>query len=158
MWSMPLSFGDGNAAGVIRREGFGDATARPTAAPAAVAADPSRSWRRVSGDIASALLRGRGDGSRARAEDVRAERRHAVAGGVAQMAVPVRASAVDAEQVLERPEQRVVVVGVGVVHRAAGHAPADDERARAAAPDARDAGHRGVRTGLLTAARCRVLL
>src|SRR3954453_2725960 len=137
MWSMPLAFGDGSVAGVIRREGFGDATARPTAAPAAVAADPRRSG---------------GAGSGAREEDVRAERRHAVAGGLAQMAVPVRASAVDAEQVLERPEQRVVVVGVGVVHRAAGHAPADDERARAAAPDARDAGHRGVRTGLLTAA------
>src|SRR4051794_26193645 len=49
MWSMPLALGLGSEVGVISR--FGEATARDTAAPAAVAAVPSRSWRRVSGDM-----------------------------------------------------------------------------------------------------------
>src|SRR4051812_7893680 len=108
MCSMPLEPGLGSDVGVISR--FGDATARDTAAPAAVAAVPTSSWRRVSGDMASALRAQRGDRGGARGEDIGSERRDPRRGGVPEVAVAVGAAGADAEQVLDGAQQRVVVV------------------------------------------------
>src|SRR5436305_9492354 len=153
MWSIPLALGLGSDVGVGLAPG--SATARLAAAPAAVAAVPSSSWRRVIGDMTSALHGAVGTG-RAGAEDVRAERGQIGGAGEAEMPLAVGPTLGDAEQVLEGAQQRVVVVRRRVLHAGADTA-ADDDTAATAATGPADAGERAVRAGLLVAARRRVL-
>src|SRR3954454_23509118 len=103
MWSMPLRAGLGSLTRAGARSGPA-APALTAAAPAAMPAPPSNSWRRV-----GALMSGLSVGVAAGA-DVRPERREPVGAREAEMPVAVCTALGDAEQVLEGSQQRVVVV------------------------------------------------
>src|SRR4051794_24528253 len=153
MWSMPLLLGWGSEIGVGLLPGR--ATARVAAAPAAPAAVPSSSWRRVIGDMCSALHGAVGT-RRARAEHVRSERGGIGGAGEPEMSRAVGTALGDAEHILEASQQRIVVVRRRVLH-AGPDAPTDDDAADAPAARTENARQRAVRAGLLVAARGRVL-